>query len=157
MAKENPLDKWRKPGAASAPVVAPVPPPVLVKDSDAGTGDLNPEQDKDPTRFRLHSLEIRPLEGLWALLSYAELMDVLFDGANPSFIALVFTRQLVIIKGRNLKSIVAGLRMRTQWVIEQYDEKNPQDNPYVVESMEFFYQDVPRMIAELRGTKKSPG
>ena len=144
---KDPLEKWRKPGAAAAP-------PTLVKDSGANTEGQEYEE-KDPTRFRLHCLEMRPTTGLWALLSYAELMDVLFDGPNPSFIALVFTRQLVIVKGRDLKTIVAGLRMRTQWVIEQYDEKKgpaPKNTP-VVESMEFFYQDVPMLVAELRKTK----
>jgi len=155
MAKD-PLEKWRNPGVAPA-VTAPAP-PTLVKDSGPDAEDLEKEHEKDPTRFRLHVLELRPLHGLWALLSYAELMDVLFDGANPSFVALVFTRQVVIIKGRNLKTVVAGLRMRTQWVIEQHDEKKgalPKNAP-VVESMDFFYQDLPQLVTELRGGKTNP-
>ena len=80
MAKD-PLEKWRKPGVAPA-VTAPAP-PTLVKDSGPDAEDLEKEHEKDPTRFRLHVLELWPLHGLWALLSYAELMDVLFDGANP--------------------------------------------------------------------------
>jgi hypothetical protein len=149
---KDPLEKWRRPGSAAVP-------PTLVKDSSGGDAQAQEEyeQEKDPTRFRLHCLEIRPLVGLWALLSYAELMDVLFDGPNPSFIALVFTRQLVIVRGHDLKAIVAGLRMRTQWVIEQYHEKKgpaPKTAP-VVESIEFFYQDIPMLVADLRKTKRS--
>jgi hypothetical protein len=64
--------------------------------------------------------------------------------------------QLVVIRGRNLKAIVAGLRMRTQWVIEQTDEQQAgaqaKDLPVVL-SMEFITENVAYAVAALRTGK----
>jgi len=110
------------------------------------------DEEDAPTRFRLHCVELRPLKAMWCLLNYAELREVLFDGKRPSIAALYFTHVLVIISGGNLKSIVAGLRMHTQWVIEEYDERNgaaPMGKP-CVSAMDFITDDIPRAVATLR-------
>jgi len=123
-----------------------------------GGTDMRPEQDEseNPTRFRTERIELRPLRGLWSMPTYTQLVDVLFDGPNPSFLALVFVELLVIVKGRNLKSIVAGLRQRTQWIIEQYDSARdgpaPAGTP-VVESMEFITDNIGHAVAVLRKGK----
>jgi len=60
-----------------------------------------------------------------------------------------------ILRGRNLKSIVAGLRMPTQWVIEEHDPRKepPAKNAVVVESMEFLY--VMEKVEQLQNLHRS--
>src|ERR1700734_3037434 len=121
---EDPLAKWRKPGIAPLEPreqagARPVDPPKLVKDS--GPAPEETDDEKSPTRYRLHVLELRPLRGFTSCPAYADYQDMLFDESAFTVIVLVFRRLLVVIRGRNLVSIVAGLRMRTQWVIEEHD------------------------------------
>jgi len=84
------LDKWRKPGSVPAASA-------LVKDSGPVPDADVPEADdeKDPTRFRLHVIEIRPAAGLWSYPSYSELDNVLCHGPAFTFVALVFHRWLL--------------------------------------------------------------
>lgn len=114
----------------------------------SGAGDA---EEKQPTRYRLGCIELRPARGLWSMPTYGQLIDVLFDGKPASFIALVFLHQVVVIKGRNLGSIVAGLRMRTQWLIEQHSPASPPapGEPFI-EKMEFITEDIPAVVAALR-------
>lgn len=139
--------------------------PTLAKDdnvkkpvaSSQPSEEIDPE--KDPTRYRQSSIELCPLRGLWSLPSYAQLIDVLFDGTPTSFIAIIFLHQIVIVKGRNLQTIVAGLRMRTQWKIEQYDPAKhgqPGKHDPVVEHMEFITENMPETVAALRAGMSPP-
>jgi len=150
---EDPLKKWErhiaKPAHAQqdGDVAADAP------SSDRTGGD---ETDKQPTRYRIHCVEFRPLADLWSWSAYAQLIDMLADGENPSFIALLFFHQLVIIRGRNLKAIVAGLRMRTQWVIEQQAAPPANRNAEYVESIEFVTENVTAYFTQLRQTEKKP-
>lgn len=146
------LDKWQR---SVKPTVA--------KDDEVKTpvassapSEQTDDEEKRPTRYRLGSIELRPARGLCSLPSYAQLIDVLFDGEPTSFIALIFLHQVVVITGRNLSSIVAGLRMRTQWVIEQHQESKHgvrAKNEPVVEHMEFITEEIPAAVAALRAGK----
>jgi hypothetical protein len=154
---KNPLEKWERPGQKNGGEKQA--PPELVKDvAPAPEKHEQEEELKDPTRYRLHSLELRPVGQMWANPSYAELIDVLDDGKNPTMLVLWFSRQVIVIKGRPeaLKIIIAGLRQRTQWVIEQHDKQNgpPSKNTSKVESMEFFYENLPALIAKFRADIK---
>lgn len=135
--------------------------PTLAKDSGPKEALPSPApaeeiEEKQPTRYRLGCIELRPARGLCSLPTYAQLIDVMFDGKPTSFIALVFLHQVVVITGRNLGSIVAGLRMRTQWLIEQHILPQPEGQPFV-EKMEFITEDIPAVVAKLRaGTSPPP-
>lgn len=122
---EDFLAEWkRRTGAAHSAAKEAAPELAMVGGTDAQASE---DGEDNPTRYRMERIEPRPLRGLWSMPSYSQLLDVLFDGKNPSFLAMVFVDLLVIVKGRNLKSIVAGLRIRTQWIIEQHDtEKKDQ-------------------------------
>jgi len=153
------LDKWQravKPTLAKDDGATRALPPPEPPAPRASSGQEEGEE-KSPTRYRLGSIELRPARGLWSLPTYAQLIDVLFDGKQPSFIALVFLHQLVIVKGRNLGSMVAGLRMRTQWMIEQHDIAcpPPKGEPFV-EAMEFITEDIPAALAALRSGVSQP-
>jgi hypothetical protein len=136
--------------------------PTLAKDEYGSVSVTPPEptepvdaDEKNPTRYRLGSLELRPARGLWSLPTYSQLIDILFDGKATSFVALIFLHQVVIIKGRNLSSIVAGLRMRTQWLIEQHDAPLSANEPFV-EHMEFITENIPAVVAALRAGSSVP-
>jgi hypothetical protein len=159
------IDKWQR-------TIKPTLGPTLAKDDGVKLPAPSPEptaqnnapgeedDEKKPTRYRLDSVELRPSRGLWSQPSYVQLIDVLFDGNPASFIALLYFHQVVVVKGRNLQSIVAGLRMRTQWIIEQHDEAKHEPrakNEPEVEHMEFITEDIPAVIAALRaGTFPAP-
>lgn len=106
--------------------------------------------DDVPTRFRLHCVEVRPLRAMWSLLNYADLRETLFDGRRPHVAGLYFTHVFVVVQGGNLATIVAGLRMHTQWVIEEHDERKdgppPPGKPFV-SFMEFIRRDMADAVA----------
>ena len=151
---EDFLAEWKRRTGTAQPVAREASPQLAMGGGmDAQSGE---DDEESPTRYRMERIELRPLRGLWSMPSYAQLLDVLFDGKNPSFLALVFVDLLVIVKGRNLKFIVAGLRMRTQWIIEQYDEAR--NGPAgagkpVIESMEFITDNIGQAVAALRHEK----
>ena len=153
---DDPLKKWERRATKAAPSDAQQG-GELAADNQVSEITGGGDTDKQPTRYRIHCVEFRPLTDLWSWSAYAQLIDMLADGENPSFIALLFFHQLVIIRGRNLKAIVAGLRMRTQWVIEQQATPPANRNAEYVESIEFITENVTAYFTQLRQTeKKSP-
>jgi hypothetical protein len=84
-------------------------------------------------------LELRPVKGPWALCSYAQLRKILFNGAKPTRIDLIFTYELITVKGRNLETLVSGLRSRTLACVEQFNPATqvaPEPDALVVDSIE---------------------
>lgn len=94
-----------------------------------------------------------PRHSLRASPSYAQLVDVLDNGHKPSLIVAWFVHQLVILRGRNLGRHADGLRQRKAWEIEEYDEAlgPAAEGQTVVTSMDFVYENIPEVLAELRG------
>jgi len=129
---DDPLAKWRRAGA-QAPSSA----------SDTGRerkivelADYQGDAGKDRSGGWL---ELRPLKGPWSFCSYAQLRKVQFNGPKPTRIDLLFTYELVTIKGRNLELMLTGLRSRTLAVIEQFDPQGhqaPEPDALVVDSIE---------------------
>jgi hypothetical protein len=104
--REDFLAEWKPRTGAAQPVANETSPrPASDGGMDAQSGD---DQEDNPTRYRMERIELRPLRGLWSMPSYTQLLDVLFDGKNPSFLALVFVDLLVIVKGRNRNSSSQG-------------------------------------------------
>lgn len=130
MAESDPLAKWRRPGA-QAPLPASTAESGKVLDLAGYQGDAG----KDRSGW----LELRPLKGPWALCSYAQLRKIQFDGLNPTRIDLIFTYELVTVKGRNLQVLLAGLRSRSLACIEQFNPEGheaPATDALLVDSIE---------------------
>jgi hypothetical protein len=144
MADDLMAEYKRRMGLAEAPALE------VVGGTDAEGAQQDDE--KKPTRFRLPCVEMRPLQALWCYAKYSQLINVLADGRNPTFVALWFSQMLVILRGRELQSIVAGMMTETQWFIEQYDEKKngtPPKGMPVVLSFEFIFENILERVAGL--------
>jgi hypothetical protein len=127
---DDPLAKWQRRGAQTAP------------STEADGGNVLPlsEYKGDIGKDRSGGwLELRPLKGPWSLCSYAQLRKIQFNGPKPTRIDLIFTYELVTVKGQNLEKLLTGLRTRTLAVIEQFnpaEHKKPELEDYLVESIE---------------------
>jgi hypothetical protein len=145
------VKKWERRTGQASPVQRKQPESTPAADVPAtdSTGD-----EQQPTRYWLHCLELRPRQGLWSRPTYAELRDFMADGEKPSFVAILFHHLLVILTGRNLKSIVGGLRMRTQWTIEQNASPPADPKALYVESMEFISENIQAAFTLLQQTQK---
>ena len=116
---------------------------------------IDGQEDKHPTRYRQHCLEIRLVEGFCEFPAYAQLIDFFADHPeNPSILLIWFLHVLVIVKGANMKDHPAGLHQRTLWIIAQYAA--PPENPKAlyVRSIEFVREDIPATVAMLLGEKE---
>jgi hypothetical protein len=129
----DPLARWRRPGT-QAQAVPQETGPEDVKASERET--YQGDQGKD----RMGGwLELRPIKGPWALCSYAQMRKILFNGKKPTRIDLIFTYEMVTVKGRNLETLLTGLRSRALACIEQFDpaaQEAPGAEALVVESIE---------------------
>lgn len=100
-----------------------------------------------------------PRNGFTDAPSYAQLLSVWDNGPKPSFVLAWFAHELVILRGRNLGRHADGLRQRKAWEIEEYDEAllgPAAEGETVVTSIEFVYENIPRVLAELRGLLRKP-
>lgn len=151
---EDPLKKWERRTGQSAAGHVPTKQPEAKPAAETQAADKAGDEQEQATRYRVHCLELRPLNGLWSWPAYTELRDFMADGENPSFVAILFHHMLIVLKGRNLRIIVAGLRMRTQWVIEQHATPPADPKALYVESMEFITENIQAAFTALRQTQK---
>ena len=149
------LDRFRRSGFA--PVEAPRhEPEVAAKVAEAEQHESG-DDEKSPTRYRQHCLEIRPLKGFCTFPAYAQLIDFFVDHPeNPSILIIWFMHVLVIVKGRNMKEHLAGLRQRTLWIIQQHERRPDNENALFVESIEFERINIPATVATLCGDGREP-
>lgn len=123
------LAKWRRPGTQAAAPAAETGKVVELSDYPGDAG-------KDRSGGWL---ELRLLKGPWALCSYAQLRKIQFNGPKPTRIDLIFTYELVTVKGRNLEALLVGLRSWWLACIEQFNpagHEKPGPDALVVESIE---------------------
>lgn len=128
---DNPLAKWRRPGTPAAPLA--------VESGSEGKVIQLSDYQRGTAENSEGWLELRPLKGPWALCSYAQLRKVLFNGPKPTRIDLIFSYELVTVKGRNLEPLLTGLRSRTLACIEQFNpaaQEAPGPETLFVESIE---------------------
>ena len=129
MPEFDPLAKWRRPGVQAQATAAEGEKVISLEGYQGDAG-------KDRSGGWL---ELRPLKGPWALCSYAQLRKVLFNGMNPTRIDLIFSYELVTVKGSNLQVLLTGLRSRALACIEQFNpdgHEAPGSDALVVESIE---------------------
>src|ERR1017187_4941380 len=87
----------------------------------------------------------------------AQLLKVQFNGAKPTRIDLIFSYELVTVKGRNLEVLLTGLRSRTLAVIEQFNPAThgePEKDALVVESIESITENLSTSRSEERRVGK---
>jgi hypothetical protein len=106
------LAKWRRPGSPAASAVN----DSAAQNNTAPRADLQPGAAVDSADGWL---ELRPLKGPWSLCSYGQLRKILYNGAKPTRIDLIFSFERVTLKGRGLETLLPGLRARTLGRIEQ--------------------------------------
>lgn len=132
MAEADPLARWR-PGAQKKPAPAG---DTGGESKVVGLGDYQGDAGKDRSGGWL---EFRPVSGPWALCSYGQLRKIMFNGPKPTRIDLIFTYEMVTVKGRNLEILLTGLRSRTLACIEQFNpatQEAPGPDALVVDSIE---------------------
>jgi hypothetical protein len=129
---DDPLAKWRRHDAQATS-------PAAESGGESKVVELV-EYRGDTGRDRFDGwLELRPLNGPWSLCSYAQLRKIQFNGPKPTRIDLIFTYELVTVKGPNLELLLPGLRSRTLGRIEQFGLKGqepPESDALLVESIE---------------------
>jgi hypothetical protein len=117
----------------------------MVGGTDAADEDANSIEGKNRVG---QWLEFRPLRGTYKLLSYGELVQVEYD-PHFGFIVLIFRHVMVKIRGRNLESVLSGLRPRLLHVIAQDDpQRLADDGKPFVEKIEFIYQRLGESMAQ---------
>jgi hypothetical protein len=128
---DDPLAKWRRPGAP-APSVA------LENEGEGKVIDLADYRREAAMESADGWLELRPLKGPWSLCSYAQLRKIFFNGPKVTRIDLIFSYERVTVKGRNLEMLLTGLRSRTLSCIEQLNPAGQALEPdaLLVESLE---------------------
>jgi hypothetical protein len=126
---DDPLARWRRPGEQPASLSA-------RESKIVELSDYQVDANKDRSGGWL---ELRPLKSPWSLCSYAQLRKIQFNGPKPTRLDLIFTFEMVTVKGRNLESVLNGLRSRTLASIEQFDPKSqeaPKADALLVESID---------------------
>ncbi len=90
---------------------------------------------------------------------YAYLLDVVYDGAFGTNFVLVYTFLMVLVRGRNLQTVITALEMGTADYIQEFDperwQKPKDDKAPFIESIEVVVQDSGPSIAESEKTDKT--
>jgi hypothetical protein len=139
---EDPLAKWRRTGSEPKEAEA-------RKESNVvELADYQGEAGKDRAGG---FLELRPLKGPWSLCSYAQLLKIQFNGPRPTRVDLIFSYEIVTVRGRNLAALLTGLRSRSLAVIEQFNpsaHEKPDKDALVVESIEAVTEKLSASVAK---------
>ena len=129
---DDPLAKWRRSGAQAPSSAEETGPEKKVVDLANYQGDTGKDRSGG-------WLELRPVKGSWALCSYAQLRKILFNGPKVTRIDLIFTYEVVTLRGRNLEMLLTGLRSRALACIDQFNpmtQEAPAPEALFVESIE---------------------
>ena len=131
MADTDPLGKWRRPGAQ-------IPSPATESGRDNRVVDLANYQGDHGKDRSGGWLELRPVNGPWSLLLLRTTPESHLQREEPTRVDLIFTYELVTVKGRNLETLLSGLRLRTLACIEQFNpatQQSPPPDALMVESI----------------------
>jgi len=97
------------------------------------------------SKDRVTRLEIRSVKHPARAPGYDLLMDIIYDDSHWTHFILVYYFVHVLVRGKNLRSVVAALRLGTAEFIQEFDPtkwERPKDaNTPVIESVEFQPQD----------------
>lgn len=141
----DPLAQFRKkpilPGAQTKPPI--------------GTDEYVAFDAKD----KVDRLKIRRANDPTRSPGYAYLLDVVYDGSYGTNFVLVFTFLMVLVRGRNLQAVTAGLEMGTVDFIQEFDPDRWQlpkdDKAPFIESIEVVVQESGPSNSESESTNKT--
>ena len=141
----DPLAQFRKRPAGTS---ADTPPP---KSSD--------EYVAFDAKDKVDRLKIRRANDPTRSPGYAYLLDIVYDGPYGTNFVLVFTFLMVLVRGKNLQSVVMALEMGTVDFIQEFDPERwqvPSDEkaPFI-ESIEVIVQESGPSIADSESGKKT--
>lgn len=144
---DDPLAKWRR------DAVEPAAPASLQETASSATANDYAYVAFDAAD-RQERVALRRASGLVREPSYAGLIELAHDGESGSIVILIFSFNLkVTIIGRNLQSLVTGLRMSKIQFVQEYDakrwEKPKDESAPFVETITVTVKKVPDAVTEV--------
>jgi hypothetical protein len=100
---------------------------------------------------KVDRLRIRRAAGPTRSPGYDYLLDVVYDGGYGTNFVLIYTFIMIVVKGRNLQSVISALEMRTADFIQEFDprwEKPTDKTAPFIETIEVIVQDSGPSISE---------
>jgi len=142
----DPLAHYRKtPLASAAAGTAPpkAPDAYVAFDAKDKVDRLKIKRANDPTRAP----------------GYAYLLDVVYDGTFGTNFVLVYTFLMVMVRGRNLQTVIMALEMGTADFIQEFDpdrwDKPTDEKTPFIESIEVVVQESGPSISESEASGKT--
>ena len=111
---------------------------------------------------RVERLKIRRAQAPTRSPGYAYLLDMAYDGPFGTNFVLVYTFMIVLVRGRNLQSLIMALETSTADFIQEFDpdkwEKPKDDKAPFIESIEVVVKENGEGVAEAVnvGTASNP-
>jgi len=122
---------------------APAPTRSPEKEGSSGGGGLPAYQAFD-AKDKLKRMQIRQVMAAFNSPAYAHLLTIVSDGLHGTELGLIYTFQIVKIKGRNLQPITDAIEMGDCAFIQDYDPRffaPPEPNEPIIESIEIVMKD----------------